>query len=178
MREALTDLQDVDEILWTTFEGFRSRAVASRPYFDPLCDWLQEQVFPGRKLTNSSLELTRRLRADFIFQQLAVEERALLGRHDADEYWPQGPSVMQLADSGLLRDEFRYAGLTGFQRPVRCAPFVAAAIALGAREYELPQAALVYELRTLRGFDSEWFDTAYAQSLALGLAQNEGEEAL
>jgi hypothetical protein len=64
--------------------------------------------------------------------------------------------------------QFRFALLGEPFRPVRCAPFVAANAALLASGFL--DGRLVLELRLLRAFDAEWFDTACAFALTLGLA--------
>lgn len=171
LREALEQVEGVDDILWSIFEGFRNRAVAARPFFGPLCDWLQEQLFPERPLANSGLALIKRLGRDFLRERVDEEQRHFQGRHDADEIWPPGSQVMKLTDGGLVEDDFRFEKLPGFQRPVRCAPFLAASLANQGSEIPGSPARLVHELRVLRGFDTEWFDNAYAQALALGLAE-------
>ena len=63
--------------------------------------------------------------------------------------------------------KYRYLHLDPFYRPVRCAPFVAAYLSLNGI---VPTEQLIYELRLLRAFDREWFDTIYAIALTLGLA--------
>lgn len=176
LRKALADLEAAEDIIWGVFKEFRDRAMTAYPYFDPLCDWIQEMEFPTRTLADSSLRLARQLPMAFHLGLLVTAEEGLLSRHDPDEFWPQGSKVIELVDNGAIRQEFQYANLTQIQRPVRCAPFVAASIATGTRDDSVSRARLVYELRSLRGFDSEWFDYAYAVALALGLTEYQLEE--
>ncbi|WP_218137470.1 STY4851/ECs_5259 family protein [Thiohalorhabdus denitrificans] len=171
--ESLVGIDGAEDILWQTFTGFRERATKVRPYFDSLCDWLGESLFPGRGPANNSLKLTRQMPADFIDHHVATEIEALQGRHDADERWPTGAEVMEAADGGLLSERFRFADVTGIQRPVKCAPFVAASFALNHHGDQTP--GLVYELRLIRGFDHEWFDRAYSIGLTFGLAKGREE---
>jgi hypothetical protein len=67
-------------------------------------------------------------------------------------------------------DKFRFDALSEHLRPVRCAPFVAADVALWNEGID-PR--LVLELRLVRGFDPQWFDAAYTYTYALawGLAK-------
>ena len=61
-----------------------------------------------------------------------------------------------------------YAHLNPEYRPVRYAPFIAAHLSLNGIA---PSERLIYELRLLRAFDREWFDSVHAVALTLGLAQ-------
>lgn len=178
LRQSLAEIQAGEEICFSAFEQFRGRATAARPYFESLCDWLQEQIFEDKSVSSSTLQLFRAAQPDFIAHLVEQEVALLLGRHDADENWPAWHSVTDLADSGLLSSELRFSSVTGFQRPVRCAPFVAAAIALGGYDRNRPPPELVYQIRVLRGFDTDWFDHAYAIGLTLGLARGNWEGCL
>ena len=178
LRESLAAVESGEEICFAAFERFRERAMGARPYFKSLCDWLQEQAFPGRGMKNSGLQVVRALQTDYVTELVENEIKLLLARHDADEYWPAWQGITDLADSGLLSTEFRFSTVTGFQRPVRCGPFVAAAIALGGNQQRPPSHELVYQLRVIRGFDTEWFDSAYELGLTLGLARGEWEGVL
>jgi hypothetical protein len=96
-----------------------------------------------------------------------MAEQGLQARHDAEEQWPQSDELEWVI--GLIpQEKFRFLHLARIYRPVRCAPFVAANICLQGIP---PSNRLIYELRLLRAFDPEWFDTVYAIALTIGLAQ-------
>ncbi|MBK8534713.1 MAG: hypothetical protein IPL59_06125 [Candidatus Competibacteraceae bacterium] len=162
----LAEVDTSGEIVFSLFQGFRERASSTRRnYWRSLCDWLQEQLFPNRLFNGSSeLKIARRL-PGFIEQQIASAEQELMERHDAEEQWPEGNQVINRLS--LIAEKYRYQHLDQFYRPVRYAPFVAARISLNGID---PPESLIYELRLLRAFDSEWFDSVYAIALTLGLA--------
>ena len=62
----------------------------------------------------------------------------------------------------------RYARLDERLKAIRYAPFLAAHTGLNGHS---PDNTLIYELRMLRSFDTEWFDQIYAVALTLGLAE-------
>jgi hypothetical protein len=106
-------------------------------------------------------------------QQIEPLERELMGRHDAEEKWPESDEItgwMGRMDSWMKK--YRYRHLEPFYRPVRCAPFVAAHLSLNGIA---PTERLICELRLLRAFDREWFDNVHAIALTLGLAQQSPE---
>lgn len=178
LRESLSGVDGGEEICWHQFQQFREQSVAARPYFESLCDWLQEHAFPHRTFENNSLKVARVLKKEFVVQQVSGALENLLERHDGDEIWPISTDILEIADSGLLREDFRFQAVGTIQRSVRCAPFVAAAIAIGGYEQYAQEARLIYQLRLTRGFDSAWFDEAYALGLTLGLARDHWEGAL
>lgn len=162
-----TTLAEVDasgEIVFSLFQGFRERASARRLYWGVLCDWLQERLFPNRPLPkNSELTLARRC-PSFLDQRIELMEQELMGRHDAEDQWPESVEVMNRLQD--ITPKYRYNHLSSFYRSVRCAPFVAAYLSLKA---VFPTERLISDLRLLRAFDSEWFENVYAIALALGL---------
>lgn len=169
-------LAEVDagaEMAFDPFQRFRERASARQIYWRPLCDWLQERVFPDKKLsTNSELSIGRRCPA-FLEQQIESLERELMGRHDAEEKWPEGDEITGwMGRMDFWMKKYRYLHLEPFYRPMRCAPFVAAHLSLNGIA---PTERLISELRLLRAFDREWFDNVYAIALTLGLAQQSPE---
>ncbi len=171
-----TTLAEVDadgEIVFGLFQGFRERASACRTYWRPLCDWLQERLFPTRPLPKSSeLSVARRFNP-VVEQQIEPVERELMGRHDAEERWPQSDEIMgwmNRVDPWMKK--YHYLHLDPCYRPVRCAPFVAAHLSLHGIA---PTEQLIYELRLLRAFDRDWFDTIHAIALTLGLARRPPE---
>ncbi len=162
----LAEMEGGAEMVFSLFQGFRERASARRIYWRPLCDWLQEQVFPGKKLAkNSELSIARRC-SSFLEQQIEPLEHELQGRHDAEEKWPESVEVMVWQP--YIAPEDCYAHLNPEYRPVRYAPFIAAHLSLNGIA---PSERLIYELRLLRAFDREWFDSVHAVALTLGLAQ-------
>lgn len=166
VRISLGELDPKGEIAFEVFKKFRERTVARRQYWRPLSDWLQERLFPDRPLQDSELQFARRPgAATFMDLRIQQAEQELLGRHDADEIWPQSDEVMDMLRLDPTLD--RYAHLHPIYRPVRCAPFITAYSSLKGIS---PSENLIYELRLLRAFDPEWFDTVYAIALTLGLA--------
>jgi len=163
-----TTLAEVDtsgEIVFSLFQGFRERASARRIYWRVLCDWLQEQLFPNRPLPkNSELTVARRC-PTVLEQQIELMEQELMGRHDAEDQWPESVEVMNRIQN--ITPKYHYKNLGPFYRSVRCAPFVAAYLSL---KPAFSTERLISDLRLLRAFDSEWFENVYAIALALGLA--------
>jgi hypothetical protein len=170
LRQSLSGIESAEDLVLKLFQAFRERVVDRRPYWRPLCDWLQEQVFPDQPVpANSELGLAR-VRAVLLEQSVDQEERDLMGRHDANARWPTGDAVGGLmAGIGGWMQQYRYQHLAGFYRPVRQAPFVAAYIAVHGIE---PQPRLTYELRLLRAFDRDWFDRVHAIAFTIELAQS------
>jgi hypothetical protein len=165
LRAALGTIDADGEMVFRMFQSFRERTTARREYWRPLCDWLQERLFPNLLLQGSELEFARRPGADFFMgTQIQQAEQELLGRHDADEIWPQSEEVIgRLKLDPALN---RYGHLHPVFRPVRCAPFVTAYLSVKGIP---PSETLIHELRLLRAFDSEWFDTVYTIALTSGL---------
>ena len=153
------------EFVFELFQSFRERASARRSYWRPLCDWLQELLFPEQPLKNSELSMAR-CYPSCLEQQIALMEQELQGRHVSGEKWPESFEMMSRRQD--IAPKYRYAHLDPFYQPVRCAPFIAAHLSLNGIT---PNERLIYELRLLRAFDREWFDNIYAIALTLGLAQ-------
>lgn len=175
LRTALSALDGHQAMCWGVFAAFRARALRARPWFKPVCDWLQMIVFPDHPVENNELSALRAMPAPVVQQLFDREVAALQARHDADAIWPLSSDILRLADGGLIAARYRWPTLTPFHRPTRCAPFVAAAIALLRPHTVTVTPALIYAMKRVRGFDSEWFDQAYGLALALGLAQGKGE---
>jgi hypothetical protein len=93
-------------------------------------------------------------------------EQGLQERHGAGETWPVGSAVLGRAEA-MAFQQFRFAELADPFRPVRCAPFAAADVALRALPCDSRE---VLELRLIRGFDPDWFDLTFTVALTLGLA--------
>ncbi|MEY3760121.1 MAG: hypothetical protein RIR39_1612 [Pseudomonadota bacterium] len=185
--DALGEMDANQDLVFSIFQQFRERTTARRGYWSALCDWLQEGLFSKRPLQNSLLQIARQLPTFFV-EQIAQAEQDLQGRHDADEQWPQSVEVMQRTKLGLVDAEHQYLRLDARNRPVRCAPFVAARLSINSRvlmaeavESESTELAqfdpfilsdnLIYELRLLRPFDTEWFDRVYSIALTVELSR-------
>lgn len=95
-------------------------------------------------------------------------EQNLQGRHDSEEQYPEGPQIMRWTDKSGFSHEFNYKHLAKPFRPIRCAPFVAAHVSLEGQAYD---EKLLFELKIVRDFDREWFNSAYAFALCLGLSK-------
>lgn len=165
LQAKLAEMNPDGEIVFILFQSFCERSSARRTYWKVLCDWLQEQLFPERTLPNGELSIARRC-PSFLGQQIDSLELELLGRHDAEEKWPESHEIMRYLSG--IDPRRRYEHLNIVYRPVRCAPFVAAYLSLNNIA---PTEPLIYELRLLRTFDREWFDNVYAIALTLGLAR-------
>lgn len=128
LQATLAEMDVGAEMIFGLFQGFRERASARRPYWRPLCDWLQELVFPEKDLGNNS-ELSIARRCPLILeQQIESLEWELMGRHDAEEKWPESVEVMVWRRD--IAPKYRYDRLASFYQPVRCAPFIAAYLSL------------------------------------------------
>jgi hypothetical protein len=166
LRVGLGDFDADGNMLWGMFGEFRQRVTSRQPFFQSVCDWIGERLFPGRPMLNNVLAMAR-CAPSFLTEQIQVQEQELLARHDANARYPDGPLVMERTRSSDFPEQFRYARLSYPYRPVRCAPFVAAQISLHSEEIS---EEFLFELRQLRDFDPEWFDNAFALALCLGLA--------
>jgi hypothetical protein len=166
LRVGLGDHDADGSMLWGIFWEFRQRVTCRQPFFQPVCDWIGERLFPGRPMANNVLAMARRAQS-FLTEQIQVHEQELLARHDANARYPDGTLVMERTRSPNFPGQFRYARFSYPYRPVRCAPFVAAQISLHSEEIS---EEFLFELRQLRDFDPEWFDNAFALALCLSLA--------
>lgn len=168
LRTVLGDIDPDGDMVFGLFQCFRERTTALRAYWRPLCDWLQERVFPERPLEGGELHLARTPgAAEILESEIQQAERELQSRHDADEHWPQSGELDAWSKIEQRLQSRRYTHLEPMFRPVRFAPFLTAALAL---QGIAPSSRLVHELRLLRTFDTEWFDTIFAIALTQGLA--------
>jgi hypothetical protein len=165
VQEALGDADPQMRILESVFQEFRDRAEARHPFFDTLCDWLQERLLPDRPMGGSLLRAIRGQPA-IVAALLRQAEQGLQERHAASETWPVGAAVLEQAESMAFAD-YRFQEMADPFRPTRCAPFVAADAALRAIPCDC---RLVLELRLIRSFDPDWFDEVFTVALTLGLA--------
>ena len=167
LRVGLADYDPDGAMLWGMFMEFRRRVTSRQPFFKSVSDWIGEKLFPDRRMENSELAMARR-EESILRALIQVQEQALQARHDAKEWYPVGPCVMEWLRQPSFPTHFRYDHLAQPFRPVRCAPFVAAQISLHSQD---SSEELLLELRQLRDFDPEWFDHAFALALCLGLAR-------
>ncbi|NJA07818.1 hypothetical protein HC024_19090 [Methylococcaceae bacterium WWC4] len=189
LQNALGEMDANGDIVFGIFQQFRERASTRRAYWAALCDWLQAILFKNRPLQNSSFQVARVYPA-FFDGEIISAEQLLQSRHDADEHWPQSQEVL---DKLEILDEYRqYQHLQPMFRSVRCAPFIASRLSikgfhantglqltdsdkdptnLQSLNSYLVTENLIYELRLLRAFDPDWFDTVYAIALTIELSK-------
>jgi hypothetical protein len=197
LQAALGEIDTNGDIVFGIFQQFRERACSRRQYWSALCDWLQEIIFKDKPLQNSPLQIARQL-PSFFDEQIAEAERELQGRHDGNEIWPQSQEVLAKVD--ILEEWRKYHHLEPELRTVRCAPFLASQLSIkgfnanvsrqlpninaidwanlqsrqtflqSLKTYQVTE-SLIYELRLLRAFDPEWFDTVYAFALTIELSK-------
>lgn len=167
IKVALADIKNGEDLVWEEFRKIQDRVTSQRPFFHQICDWLSHSIFPEKPLHNSELTLARN-HPDVIESLIAQEELNLQGRHDPEEQYPEGPQIMRWTDRLGFPQQFKYKRLAKPFRPVRCAPFVAAHVSLEGQPYD---EKLLFELKLTRDFDREWFNSAYAYALCLGLSK-------
>lgn len=168
LQKALGEIDANGSIVFGEFQRFRERASARRDYWQPLCDWLQEFLFPQKPILSEDIQRARTT-PHCMDALVSLAEKGLQTRHDAEEQekWPRSGELEWLF--GIIpQEKFRYAYFSPENRSVRCAPFIAANICL---QGILSSNRQLYELRLLRALDTEWFDTVYAIALTIGLAQ-------
>ena len=166
LRNSLAAFDWGEQAVIDGFKHFYQRMCQQRSSWQPLGDWLREQLFPKAPINGNSLLWQARLKGDAQLKEtIRQHEEGLQERHGADEQWPISSEVMSVANQ--LEENYRYQHLRSPFRPVRCAPFVAAHICLTGIQ---PSPLLVYELRLIRAFDPEWFFKIYSIAIALGLA--------
>ena len=172
LQDVLSAMEDGEKMVWQAYQEFREKVVVRQPFFQQVCDWLSEFIFPGCNLVGGNIIAVARQYPDIFAHKetglIAEEERKFQDRHGAEERYPDGPRIMEWQGRPHFPQNFRYQHIDKMSfRSVRCAPFVAADIALTGMMYD---DRLLFELQVLRDFDTEWFDAAYALGLCLGLA--------
>lgn len=190
LQNALGEIDINGDIVFGIFQKFRERACSRRQYWSSLCDWLQERTFIDKPIQSSPLIISRRL-PSFFDEQIANTEQELQSRHDADEHWPPSQEVFDRLE--LLNEWHQYQHLAPIYRSVRCAPFLASRLSikgilsnagttvpnitednltnLQSLQAYLVTENLIYELRLLRAFDPDWFDTVNAIALTIELSK-------
>lgn len=167
VQDALGDLDSDGQLLASILDDFRNRAQSRYPGFHPLCDWLQEHLMPWKPLGQSLMRVFR-AHPGLLGDRVAMAEGELQARHVAGEMWPIGSEVLDRANACEMSfPQFRFENRDESFRPVRCAPFVAADAAIRGVDSDN---RLLLELRLIRAFDTQWFDTVYSDALAWGLA--------
>lgn len=159
-------------LVFNSFLDFRRRVIGRGHRFLALIlSWLQLQLFSDIQVTPDmfdeqfrDLNLSINQPAHFS-EQLINAQNKLQERHEAEEVWPTGPETMDVV-SDLSHE--RQFNRQNFRRPVLCAPFVAANLALTNKSYSTE---LLFDLGNIRDFDREWFDRAYYIQLCIGLAK-------
>jgi hypothetical protein len=171
LRDSLRGIEGGEVFVWEWFCDLRRRIQTRRDYLQPLCDLLQEALFPEKSLTGSSLVVARQAPAvaEGAIQQAEMDLQA---RHGSDEMWPVLPRVLDLGEA-VLGEQRQYRHLAVQYRYARLAPFVAAYMeAKGGRMTE----EMIYEIRLTRAFDNQWFGQAYFAASSLILAIQAKEE--
>ena len=105
-----------------------------------------------------------------LMQSIATAEEQLLRLH-ADQHWPPGPAIADfhriLSPPSELRSLWRPTNEgTRFREAVLNAPIAASLASLCAVALDK---TTVYQIRRLRDFDQEWFDTAYDNAMKIGM---------
>lgn len=167
LRTALGENDAEGSILFDLFDRFRQRVTSHQTFFKSLCDWIQESLFPEHRVDGNELGLARRM-PQFLEKNIQEAERELQTRHIDGEEWTRGPRSLEIVNEPGFPNKRGYVNIGRPFRPVRCAPFVA--VYLNVHNRICPE-DLLFELRQLRDFDQEWFDTVFAIALCLGLAQ-------
>jgi len=158
--------------VWEEFQKIQDRITSQRPFFHQICDWLCYTIFPEKSLQNSELAIARN-HPDIIEALIFEEEQNFQRRHDSEEQYPEGPQIMRWTEIDGFPDKFKYKHMAKPFRPVRCAPFVAAHVSQEGLNYN---EQLLFELKIARDFDREWFNSAYAFALCLGLSKTMTKE--
>jgi hypothetical protein len=156
---------------FNSFIDFRRRVIGrGHRFLGLILSLLQLQLFskvPTPSMFDeqySDLNLCA-IQPEIFAEKLIDAQYKLQERHHADEVWPTGPETM---DRVSELNDVRQFNMQNFRRPVLCAPFVAAKLALTNVSYSNE---LLFELGNIRDFDREWFDRAYYIELCIGLAK-------
>lgn len=173
MRQSLFGLEAADRYVWEAFEHIRQQICELSPYLSSIFDWIQQRHFPERPLKESMLKIVQQLGDEFVKGQLAGLSHDLLGRHASDEPWPEMHGVVSALEKYTLSERNDFKNLPPYQFSVRYAPFLAATIAFGADMKVDPE--FIYELRSVREFDTDWFDMAYNWDITQKLALSDQE---
>jgi hypothetical protein len=133
--------------------------------------WIAHDVLGGNEEARKALRLLAHASARTLFSQAIAEAEERLTQVHASDRWPQGYHVDELERAvhtpAVMRGLWRRAPEgTEFREPVMNAP-IAAALAC-ACNVELGKNH-VYNVRRLREFDTEWFDTVYENILKIAV---------
>jgi len=172
LKKILAEVDGGDGIVENLFEDLQRRLADRAQWAEILCDWLGEDLFPGRAPKTMEWQILKAnpqaLRTAGFIETMRAE---LFKRIDPEDTWPEGPRVLEQARN--LPQSMQFIQW-GYRRSVLCAPFVAARIFLEASDCSQ---ALTLELRRLRTFDGAWFDHGFAMAIGEGLAVAAGVQA-
>lgn len=176
VQEALSEIDHDGELLFSVFDNFRNRIQTQHPAFAYLCDWLQEHLYvhlveqhkPWENLSANSKLIELRKAPLGISGLVNQSEMEMQARRQQGEKWPIANSILDRAKNMAYPPQFQFNDLGPIHRSVRCAPFVAADLAINGGNID---DGLVLDLRLHRAFDQLWFDNVYGLALAWGLAQ-------
>jgi len=167
LQRGLATIDINGEMLWNHFKKYRERVTNRRPFFRQICDWLCTYIFPEKLLENSELLMASQY-PEAITNLIIQEEQKFQARHDAEEQYPVSSEILEWTEQPDFPSAYGYRNLSTQFRSVRCAPFVAAHISLKSKTYN---DSLLFELKSHRDFDREWFTASFAFALCLGLCE-------
>ena len=167
LQKGLATIDTNGEMLWNHFNKYRERVTNRRPFFRQICDWLCTYIFPEKPLENSELLMASQY-PEAIANLIIQEEQKFQARHDAEEQYPVSSEILEWTEQADFPSAYGYRNLSTQFRSVRCAPFVAAHISLKSKTYN---DSLLFELKSHRDFDREWFTASFAFALCLGLCE-------
>ena len=174
LQAQFNSLDEPDKYITMVIDSILSGIPTDHPYLNVLAELLRRKVVgyfqnakflpmassqPGREALKASLRQAR---------------QELLQIHANNDAWPQASAVLEwrgnLSNNVLDLSNY-WIGTepgTGFRLSVQNAPVVAAAVsALDLRASK----RLAFEIRSIKAFDSQWFDHAYVSVLALVLGE-------
>lgn len=159
--------EGAEPMAYSAFEVFFRRSAEMADFMKVVSEAIHAGAF-GRAAPQLGMAGTPQGRQILFGQR--EQARQELVRSRADEQWPQAHGVMEWKENATdISEVHRSLWLqppkgTGFRSPVLNAPVVAALCSvLGDR----PDQKLLFELKTLRAFDTRWFDEAYRATLAV-----------
>ncbi|MFZ1640118.1 MAG: STY4851/ECs_5259 family protein [Candidatus Contendobacter sp.] len=165
LRTALEGTGLGEKFVHEQFDVFRQRLATRGESWETLGEWLQKDLFPNLPVTCRSMLNLAKAAPTTLEYTLGAAQQDLFRGH-IDEQWPILLYILEQAET-KLPTYWRFGREETFHRPVLCAPFLVATLALRNWSHA---PALLFELHRARDFDPPWFDTAYATALCLGLA--------
>ncbi len=165
LRTALEGTGLGEKFVHEQFDVFRQRLATRGESWETLGEWLQKDLFPNLPVTCRSMLNLAKAAPTTLEYTLGAAQQDLFRGHTGEQ-WPLLPRILEQAETKLPAPR-RFGLEETFRRPVLCAPFLVATLALWNGSHA---PALLFELHRARDFDPPWFDTAYATALCLGLA--------